>query len=47
MRAATIREPLSLGEAAAIKVPDASGRLQSLALIAGVAGLPDLTVRVA
>lgn len=39
MRAATIREPLSLGEAAAINVPDASGRLQRLALIAGVAGL--------
>lgn len=39
MRAATIREPLSLGEAAAIHVPDASARLQRLALIAGVAGL--------
>ena len=39
MRAATMREPLSLGEAATIQVPDASGRLQRLALIAGVAGL--------
>jgi hypothetical protein len=39
MRAAAHREPLTLGEAAAINLPAGADRLQRTALIAGVAGL--------
>jgi hypothetical protein len=39
MRAAVHREPLTLGEAAAISLPAGADRLQRTALIAGVAGL--------